>query len=181
MKSSKLFLARESRLVTSRLGMGKTITIFYSVYRLRRRRTMKRKVVIFCVQLMIIPWVAPYLLGLIHIALTGSVYTTIAVAMERCVTVCAPFTDIRVGKQYSAFLATFCIAIKHGGDHKVRIYKEYHSVLYVHSSELGLSQPEILLYILYSRFVIPLFSHCTVGEGTMEYTKLRFPEQGQCF
>jgi hypothetical protein len=51
---------------------------------------------------MIIPWVAPYLLGLIHIALTGSVYTTIAVAMERCVTVCAPFTDIRVRKQYPA-------------------------------------------------------------------------------
>jgi hypothetical protein len=45
---------------------------------------------------MIIPWVAPYLLGLIHIALTGSVYTTIAVAMERCVTVCAPFTDVKV-------------------------------------------------------------------------------------
>jgi hypothetical protein len=51
---------------------------------------------------MIIPWVAPYLLGLIHIALTGSVYTTIAVAMERCVTVCAPFTDIRVGKSNPA-------------------------------------------------------------------------------
>ena len=51
--------------------------------------------VLFC-QLMIIPWVAPYLLGVIHIALTGSVYTTIAVAVERCVTVCAPFTDIKV-------------------------------------------------------------------------------------
>ncbi len=33
----------------------------------------------------------------------------------------------------------------------------------------------------YTRPVIALFSRCTVGEGTMEYTKLRFPEQGQCF
>ena len=42
------------------------------------------------------PHLLPYLLPLIHIALTGSVYTTIAVAMERCVTVLAPFTQIRV-------------------------------------------------------------------------------------
>jgi len=41
------------------------------------------------------PHLLPYLLPLIHIALTGSVYTTIAVAMERCVTVLAPFTQIR--------------------------------------------------------------------------------------
>ncbi len=33
----------------------------------------------------------------------------------------------------------------------------------------------------YTRPVITLFSRRTVGEGTMEYTKLRFPEQGQCF
>jgi hypothetical protein len=33
----------------------------------------------------------------------------------------------------------------------------------------------------YSRSVIAFFSRCPVGEGTTEYTKLRFPEQGQCF
>ncbi len=30
----------------------------------------------------------------------------------------------------------------------------------------------------YSRSVIAFFSRCPVGEGTTEYTKLRFPEQG---
>ena len=44
----------------------------------------------------IFPFFLPYLLPMIHIALTGSVYTTIAVAVERCVTVMAPFTQIKV-------------------------------------------------------------------------------------
>ena len=43
----------------------------------------------------------PFLLPLIHIALTGSIYTTIAVAIERCVTVLAPFTTVKVN--YSSF------------------------------------------------------------------------------
>jgi hypothetical protein len=30
----------------------------------------------------------------------------------------------------------------------------------------------------YSRYVIAFFARCPVGEGTTEYTKLRFPEQG---
>jgi hypothetical protein len=38
----------------------------------------------------------PFLLGTIHVAMMGSIYTTIAVALERCVTVCAPFTDLKV-------------------------------------------------------------------------------------
>ena len=42
------------------------------------------------------PRLVPYLLPLIHICLTGSVYTTIAVAVERCLTVLAPFTQIKV-------------------------------------------------------------------------------------
>jgi hypothetical protein len=41
-------------------------------------------------------------------------------------------------------------------------------------------RPEIL-HTLESRSVIAFFSRCPVGEGTTEYTKLRFPEQGQCF
>jgi len=49
----------------------------------------------------IFPHLLPYLLPLIHITLTGSVYTTIAVAMERCVTVMAPFTQV---KSYNGFL-----------------------------------------------------------------------------
>ena len=41
-------------------------------------------------------FLAPYLLGVVHVAMTGSIYTTIAVAVERCVTVCAPFTNVKV-------------------------------------------------------------------------------------
>ena len=41
-------------------------------------------------------FLAPYLLGVVHVAMTGSIYTTIAVAVERCVTVCAPFTNLKV-------------------------------------------------------------------------------------
>ena len=47
-------------------------------------------------QLTTFPRLLPFLLPLIHIALTGSVYTTIAVACERCITVLAPFTQIKV-------------------------------------------------------------------------------------
>ena len=43
-------------------------------------------------------FLAPYLLGVVHVAMTGSIYTTIAVAVERCVTVCAPFTNLKVIK-----------------------------------------------------------------------------------
>ena len=42
------------------------------------------------------PFVTPYVLALIHMSLTGSVYTTIALAVERCITVLAPFTKIKV-------------------------------------------------------------------------------------
>ena len=42
------------------------------------------------------PRLLPFLLPCIHITLTGSVYTTIAVACERCITVLAPFTQIKV-------------------------------------------------------------------------------------
>ena len=44
----------------------------------------------------VFPFVTPYVLALIHMSLTGSVYTTIALAVERCITVLAPFTKIKV-------------------------------------------------------------------------------------
>ena len=37
-------------------------------------------------QRFVFPFLVPYLLGLIHIALMGSIYTTIAVVTEWCVT-----------------------------------------------------------------------------------------------
>ena len=46
----------------------------------------------------VFPFVTPYVLGLIHMSLTGSVYTTIALAVERCLTVLAPFTKIKVSQ-----------------------------------------------------------------------------------
>ena len=42
---------------------------------------------------------------LIHITLTGSIYTTIAVAVERCVTVLAPFTQLKVNNAVAAVAA----------------------------------------------------------------------------
>ena len=54
-------------------------------------------------QLTTFPRLLPYLLPLIHITLTGSVYTTIAVACERCITVLAPFTQIKVTVFFSVF------------------------------------------------------------------------------
>ena len=53
----------------------------------------------------IFPFLLPYLLPLIHITLTGSVYTTIAVAVERCVTVLAPFTQLKVNNAVAAVAA----------------------------------------------------------------------------
>ena len=44
----------------------------------------------------VFPHLAPTLLGVVHVAMMGSIYTTIAVALERAVTVCAPFTDLKV-------------------------------------------------------------------------------------
>ena len=43
------------------------------------------------------PHIVPVLLGTIHVTMMGSIYTTIAVALERCVSVCAPFTELKVG------------------------------------------------------------------------------------
>ena len=47
-------------------------------------------------QAVLFPHLVPFLLGLIHMAMMGSIYTTIAVALERAVTVCAPFTHLKV-------------------------------------------------------------------------------------
>ena len=53
------------------------------------------------------PRLVPYLLPLIHVCLTGSVYTTIAVAVERCLTVLAPFTQIKVA-EVTSYNGSFC-------------------------------------------------------------------------
>ena len=39
----------------------------------------------------LLPHITPYILPVIHITLTGSVYTVVAVAIERFLTVCFPF------------------------------------------------------------------------------------------
>ena len=41
----------------------------------------------------VIPFITPYSVPVIHISLTGSVYSVVAVALERFVTVCFPFTQ----------------------------------------------------------------------------------------
>ena len=61
-----------------------------------------------CLQDHVYPFLMPYLLPLIHVCLTGSVYTTIAVAVERCLTVLAPFTQIKV----AAAKRTFTLYLK---------------------------------------------------------------------
>jgi len=59
----------------------------------------------------IFPFLVPYLLGLIHIALMGSIYTTIAVAVERAVTVCAPFTNIQICRGYVYILPIIFLSV----------------------------------------------------------------------
>ena len=39
------------------------------------------------------PYITPYSFPIIHISLTGSVYSVVAVALERFITVCFPFTQ----------------------------------------------------------------------------------------
>jgi hypothetical protein len=46
-----------------------------------------------------LPYLTPVTLPLIHIALTGSVYSVVAVALERFITVCYPFTQCKVSKK----------------------------------------------------------------------------------
>ena len=42
------------------------------------------------------PYLTPYVVPIIHISLTGSVYTVVSVALERFITVCFPFTQCQV-------------------------------------------------------------------------------------
>jgi hypothetical protein len=44
----------------------------------------------------LLPYLTPFTLPLIHIALTGSVYSVVAVALERFMTVCYPFRQCKV-------------------------------------------------------------------------------------
>ena len=53
-------------------------------------------ITIVTLQTVLFPHLVSFLLGLIHVAMMGSIYTTIAVALERAVTVCAPFTQLKV-------------------------------------------------------------------------------------
>ena len=55
-------------------------------------------------QTVLFPHLVSFLLGLIHVAMMGSIYTTIAVALERAVTVCAPFTQLKVLHVHFEFL-----------------------------------------------------------------------------
>ncbi len=40
-------------------------------------------------------YLLPYLLPIIHVALVGSIYSTVALALERYITVCHPFARYR--------------------------------------------------------------------------------------
>ena len=42
------------------------------------------------------PHLTPYVVPIIHISLTGSVYSVVSVALERFITVCFPFTQCQV-------------------------------------------------------------------------------------
>lgn len=42
------------------------------------------------------PYLTPYVVPIIHISLTGSVYTVVSVALERFITVCFPFTQCQM-------------------------------------------------------------------------------------
>eukprot|EP00095_Tigriopus_kingsejongensis_P007902 snap_masked-scaffold132_size323655-processed-gene-1.0 protein:Tk07902 transcript:snap_masked-scaffold132_size323655-processed-gene-1.0-mRNA-1 annotation:"solute carrier family 12 member 9" len=51
----------------------------------------------------------PYLLPIIHIALVGSIYSTVALAVERYITVCHPFVRFRSGYKSKAFIIPIII------------------------------------------------------------------------
>lgn len=86
-KKSKLALRKYPSL-TNHMH-SKSALIFYLIL-------LSHIKIVILIQENIYPYIVPSVLGIIHVALTGSVYTTIAVAVERCVTVCAPFTSIKV-------------------------------------------------------------------------------------
>jgi len=44
----------------------------------------------------VLPYITPYTLPIIHISLTGSVYSVVAVAVERFITVCFPFQQCQM-------------------------------------------------------------------------------------
>jgi hypothetical protein len=91
--------------ISCRDGLSRTVTLtFVGVFN-------NFRVTLFILQETLFPHILPYLLPLIHIALTGSVYTTIAVAMERCVTVMAPFTKVKVSKYFQFILSFLAIII----------------------------------------------------------------------
>jgi hypothetical protein len=52
----------------------------------------------------LLPYLTPFTLPLIHIALTGSVYSVVAVALERFMTVCYPFRQCKVRYTADKFL-----------------------------------------------------------------------------
>ena len=52
-----------------------------------------------------IPYITPFLLPLIHIALTGSVYSVVAVAMERYCIICNPFNWQNQGRGFRYIIA----------------------------------------------------------------------------
>lgn len=54
-------------------------------------------------------YLLPYLLPIIHIALVGSIYSTVALAMERYITVCHPFVRFRSGYKSKAFIIPILI------------------------------------------------------------------------
>ena len=68
---------------------------FINVYKKR----IKIKILYF-VQGYVYPLICPYVYGLMMISHTGGIFTTVAVSMERCITVCAPFTMIKVITRY---------------------------------------------------------------------------------
>ena len=50
----------------------------------------------------VLPRITPIIVPFIHISLTGSVYSVVAVAIERFLTVCFPFQQCQVTLKYLA-------------------------------------------------------------------------------
>ena len=125
----------------------------------------------------VLPLVTPYTVPIIHISLTGSVYSVLAVATERFITVCFPFTQCTMcgGLGYILPILLFSVGYNLSKFWEIETYHVPYEEWLVHENGTNISTltiypvnnaTELRQDPVYQEYVVFVLNFVMMGERT---------------